>query len=120
MIMIYVSEHLQEQTYCSGIFESVRPPLLAPFFRPINCINTNSNSNSNDNDDSNNDNNDDNNDNKIANNYDNNYNYIDHGNYNDNNKNAMKVFINKGSEACVKHMFEKAGNDYGRMRSMYG
>ena len=38
----------------------------------------------------------------------------------DNNKNAMKVFINKGSEACVKHMFEKAGNDYGRMRSMYG
>lgn len=38
----------------------------------------------------------------------------------DNNKNAMNVWANKGADAAVKHMMEQAGSDYGRMRSMFG
>ena len=38
----------------------------------------------------------------------------------DNNKKAMKVWANKGTEVAVKYMMHQAGGDYSRMRSMYG
>ena len=38
----------------------------------------------------------------------------------DNNKNAMNVWANKGANAAAKHMMEQAGGDYARMRSMFG
>ena len=38
----------------------------------------------------------------------------------DNNKKAMKVWANKGTEVAVNYMMYQAGGDYGRMRSMYG
>ena len=38
----------------------------------------------------------------------------------DNNKKAMKVWANKGTEVAVNYMMYQAGGVYGRMRSMYG
>ncbi len=38
----------------------------------------------------------------------------------DNNKKAMKVWANKGTDAAINYMMHQAGGDYGRMRSMYG
>tara|TARA_B100000575_G_C23142926_1_gene665687 strand:+ start:1496 stop:1810 length:315 start_codon:yes stop_codon:yes gene_type:complete len=38
----------------------------------------------------------------------------------DNNKKAMKVWANKGTEVAVNYMMHQAGGDYARMRSMYG
>lgn len=38
----------------------------------------------------------------------------------DNNKKAMEVWANKGTEVAVNYMMHQAGGDYGRMRSMYG
>jgi len=38
----------------------------------------------------------------------------------DNNKKALKVWANKGTEVAVNYMMHQAGGDYGRMRSMYG
>tara|TARA_B100001142_G_scaffold274353_1_gene282272 strand:- start:161 stop:760 length:600 start_codon:yes stop_codon:yes gene_type:complete len=38
----------------------------------------------------------------------------------DNNKKAMRVWANKGSDVAVNYMMHQAGGDYGRMRSMYG
>ena len=36
------------------------------------------------------------------------------------NKTAMKVWANKGTEVAAAYMMHQAGGDYGRMRSMYG
>ncbi len=38
----------------------------------------------------------------------------------DNNKEALKVAAEKGFNEAAKHMMESAGNDYSRMRSMFG
>ena len=38
----------------------------------------------------------------------------------DNNKKAMNIVANQGFNASVNFMMNSAGNDYGRMRSMYG
>jgi hypothetical protein len=38
----------------------------------------------------------------------------------DDNKKALKVWANKGTEVAVNYMMHQAGGDYGRMRSMYG
>tara|TARA_B100001093_G_C26689545_1_gene954170 strand:- start:533 stop:760 length:228 start_codon:yes stop_codon:yes gene_type:complete len=38
----------------------------------------------------------------------------------DKNKEIVKVWAEQGDEKAVKTMMENAGNDYGRMRSMYG
>ncbi len=38
----------------------------------------------------------------------------------DNNKKAMKVWANKGTDVAINYMMYQAGGDYGRMRSMYG
>ena len=38
----------------------------------------------------------------------------------DKNKKIVKVWAEQGDEKAVKTMMENAGNDYGRMRSMYG
>jgi len=38
----------------------------------------------------------------------------------DNNKEALQVAAEKGFDEAAKHMMKSAGNDYSRMRSMYG
>ncbi len=38
----------------------------------------------------------------------------------DNNKKAMKVWANKGTDIAINYMMHQAGGDYGRMRSMFG
>jgi len=38
----------------------------------------------------------------------------------DNNKKAMKVWANKGTDVAINYMMHQAGGDYGTMRSMYG
>ena len=38
----------------------------------------------------------------------------------DNNKKAMNIVANQGFEASVDFMMKSAGNDYSKMRSMYG